>query len=118
MTTTKKGVARVATNIKSMTGVPPGAIASLPVDGYVLGNMSPSGTDLIDIVKWFRPSGQEIPLDVPCKASIANLTVTDFVDPVEPPPPPPDGEQVFDVTLHDSVTGKTYSGTLTEDVVG
>jgi len=85
---TQKGVAKVATNIKSMSGVPSGAVASLPVGGWVLGNYSPTRTDLIDVISYFRPTGEEVKLTVPCKVAVANLTVTPYTDvpPVDPPP--------------------------------
>ena len=87
--TTQKGVARVATNIKSMSGVPTGAIATLPAGGWVYGNYSPTRTDLLDVIEYYRPSGERIALAVPCKVSVSNLTVTSFTDPVVPPFDPP-----------------------------
>ena len=85
--TTQKGVARAATNIKSMSGSPSGAIATISVGGWVLGNYSPTKTDLIDITEYYRPSGEKIALAAPCKASVNFLTVTAYT--VEPPPVDP-----------------------------
>ena len=82
---TKKGVAKQATNIKAMSGVPSGAVATLPINGWVFGNLSSTGTDLVDINEWFRPSGEKVPLNFPCKASVSNLTVTKTE--IIPPPP-------------------------------
>lgn len=101
---TKKGIARSATNIKSMTGVPSGVIASLPIGGWVIGDLSPSGTDLINITEWYRLTGEVTPLAVPCKASIANLTVVDYVDTdTEPDLPPAGGDVHVEIDIIEGV---------------
>ena len=86
---TQKGTARTATNIKSMSGVPSGTIATLPVGGWVYGNYNPARTDLVDVTEYFRPTGEKIALSVPCKVSVINLTVTPY-SVVIPPDPTPD----------------------------
>ena len=86
--TTQKGTARVATNVKSMSGIPSGTLATIPIDGWVLGNYSSTRSDLINITEWYRPSGEKMFLLVPCKASVTNLTVIPYV--VIPPDPDPD----------------------------
>lgn len=107
----KKGVARVATNIKSMSGVPGGTIATLPIGGWVFGNLSPTGSDLIDILEWYRPSGEKMPLSVSCKASAANLTLSD-ASPETPPdnPPEPTDEEI--IIVIDKVDGTVTSITV------
>jgi lysozyme len=84
---TKKGVAKAVTNLKSMTGVPGGALASLPIGGWVYGDLSTTGTDLINITEWYRPTGEKLTLSVKCKASVAGLIVTSVTEP--PPVIPP-----------------------------
>ena len=115
MATTKKGVARLATNIKPMAGG--GAIATLPPGGWVYGNMSNPPTDMIDIVAWYRPTGERMALVSPCKATASNLTITN--DPGEGGTPPPNPTPVkfsYSMTIHDDETNKTYtaSGDFTE----
>jgi GH25 family lysozyme M1 (1,4-beta-N-acetylmuramidase) len=123
MTTTRKGTARAVTNIKSMSGVPSGALASLPIGGWVLGNLSSGGTDLIDITAWYRPTGEKLPLSVPCKASVINLTVIEFNPEPPPPDPDPDTDPIPDgdtftvsLTMVDDLTGRKYglNGVMTE----
>jgi len=88
---THKGIARVPANIKPMAGG--NTIATVPVDGWVFGNLSPTGSDLIDVTDWYRPSGQKMPLVVPCKVSIANLTVKPYMEPPPVDEPPPNEEE-------------------------
>lgn len=109
--TTQKGVARVATNIKTMDGTPTGAIATLPVGGWVFGDYNSTHSDLINVTAWYRASGEKITLAEPCKVSVTNLTVTPYTDipPVDPPPidPPPDTNEI--ISIRRSTDGITWS---------
>jgi len=88
--TTQKGTAKVATNLKSMTGFPGGTVHTIPIGGWVFGNYSPTKSDLIDITEWYRPSGERMLTLVPCKASVTNLTVIPYVVIPSDPDPTPD----------------------------
>jgi len=87
----KKGTQKLntaPTNIKPMDGRP--TIAGLQPGWYVYGNLSTTGTDIVDVTAYYKGNEMaKVTLSTPCKLSIGNLTVTDVS---APPPPPPVGE--------------------------
>lgn len=75
-----------------MSGVPSGTLATLPIGGWVIGDLSPTGSDIINILDWYRPTGEKMSLSVSCKVSVTNLAVTEYTEtlpPVDPPIEPP-----------------------------
>ena len=81
-----KATAKTATNLKPMAGG--GAIATLPVGGWIYGDKG--ATDIINFTHWYRPTGQKMELGAPCKAFIGtNLVLSDEAEPGTQPDPPP-----------------------------
>ena len=110
---TIKAVARLATNIKTMSGVPSGVIATIPIGGWCYGD--DSATDVLRLRNsagtqygFYRPTGEFVPLTYECKASKTNLTVTPYAEtPVDPPPiPPTNNVEVIVSIVNDVVTVK------------
>lgn len=90
------GKARSATNIKTVDGVPSGAVASLPVDGLIYGDWNAGKTDIMygrskDGLKngFYRPTGEFVEWIEPIKAGATNLTVTSYTSIPIPPDPDP-----------------------------
>jgi hypothetical protein len=87
MSVTVKGTAKTALNIKKVSGG--GAIATLPIGGYVYGVLSVGGTDITGFEHYYKASGQLIPLTDKCKVTAApsGMVIVEAVEPGTTPPP-------------------------------
>lgn len=84
-----KGIANSSTNIKPMAGG--AAIAVLQPGEYVYGEKGT--TDITGFTHYYRANKTLVPLNTPCKATLANLILSNEVEPGIPPiDPPPDEE--------------------------
>lgn len=86
-----KGTAKQGTvsNIKPMEGGV--AIASLPGGQYVYGDLSPTGSDIINFTHYYKADGTKVELSKPCKVFIGNnLIVTNENEPTTDPETPTD----------------------------
>ncbi len=81
-----KGKANVFTNIKPMAGG--AAIMGLQPGDWAFGDLSTTGSDLINFDHFYRANGARVELDQMCKATAANLTITNESEGTTPPPDP------------------------------
>jgi exopolysaccharide biosynthesis protein len=108
-----------AVNIKTISGIPAGVIATIPVLGWCYGD--DGTTDVLKLRSadgtqkgFYRPSGEFVPLAYDCKASKTNMTVTPYVIP--DPDPDPDPEPTPDNDL--VVTASVVNGMPTIIITG
>jgi len=107
---TQKGIASKApVNIKNMSNG--NVLATLPVNGWVLGDYSVTKSDLINITAYYRPSGEKVTLPFPCKATASGLTITPYTDTTTPPTPEPlpTGEPVQIIELRDGLPPRVFN---------
>jgi hypothetical protein len=85
-----KGICNVApTNVKPMDGS--SVLAQLQVGWYVYGDKSVTGTDLINIISYYKGSeSAKVNLTKPCKVTVSNLQPLILVT-TPPPVVPPTG---------------------------
>lgn len=92
-----KGIAKNGTvsNIKPMEGG--GAIASLSGGQYVYGDLSPTGSDIINFTHYYKVDGTKVlllygvpPILKQCKVTVANLILEDVPEPTTDPEPDPE----------------------------
>lgn len=100
-------------NIKTMDGSPAPGLA-MQIGDYAFGDVSSTGSDLINFDHFYRAGGQRIELGKPCKATASNMSITNETETTTPPPVvdpvPPTGDP------HLTHTIQVYSdGTISID---
>jgi hypothetical protein len=117
---TVKATALQATNIKSLSGVPSGALYTLPIGGWVYGDRSLTGSDIVNLKKidgtvngFYRPTGEFVSSQYELKISATNLKVETITTPPPDPDPDPTPEEN---TL--KVTASIVNGMPTIVIVG
>lgn len=103
-------------NVKPVDGVPSTTGIAMQIGDYVFGTLSPTGSDLMGFTYFFRSNGVKVPLNEPCKASAANMKLTNETEPGGPPPDPdpvptPDPDSVVEI-IDSVVTWKAADGTI------
>ena len=90
--------------------------AALSKGDQIEGDLSPTGSDIINAMSLTRADGSVFPFPAKCKAVVNNLIVEAIQTDPEPPPPPP-STGTFTVTqtitVTDDETGETWAGTST-----
>lgn len=82
--TQKQGL---SSNVKPMAGGV--AIAQLKSGDYVYGDVSSTGSDLINFTHFYRADGTLFELGTPCKVTVTNLVMVNEAEPGTPPVPDP-----------------------------
>ena len=103
-----KSTALSGANVKSLaTGV---IRATMQAGDYVIGDVSVTGSDMINFREFFRVNGAVFSLPDICKVSLTNLSVPVLVG--TPTPDPIPTTSPFLVTMTDTNTGEIWTGTL------
>jgi len=104
-----------SSNIKPMDGSP--QLGVLTGGQYVYGDLSLTGTDIINFEHYYKADGTKVPLGKKCKVFIGNnLVVTNEVEPTPDPTPDPTPEPSGLVPLTVTIEGDGYK-TVTVDLL-